>query len=414
MKKTAKNVKVTILLNYKIWKTMRKKNLFFLLSIIAGFILLCIPVAQAQTNDQPKNIELKNGEIINDNFFRTGDQIKIEGEVNGDAILIGNDITVSGHVAGDVIAAGLAININGQVDGNVRVVGQDVTISGQIGKNASLAGTTITLTNKAAVALTLSFMADSIDIENFTGGNVYGYANSAELNGPVGNNATFILWKQGQLTLGSKADIKGNLEYHGEKNAQINDNSVIKGVTTKKSPPASVVKYQKFLSYTWIYSKLLSLFGLLLIGTIIISLFSGFAKKITSTMLAKPAQTMSWGLLYLIGIPIASLVVLATIIGLPLSIITMILFFIIIYLTHIFVGTMLGQKILGLGKKDNPEENRATQLIWAMLSGTTLFFIITSLPYAGPIAGLIGIIWVLGALGENIKEIIISKRTKKV
>lgn len=383
-----------------------RKGLFFLLLTL--LLLPSLALAQStleqdyQRYVQPfsdsatGNTTVTVGEnaVVNDNFVRFVNTANIDGDVQGDVIIVGNSLTINGKVSGDVIAAADKITINGPVAGNVRVAGGEVVINNTVGKNVNIFAGKATLSKQALVSWSLSFFAGDIEINSPVGGNIYGFGGKVVINNTVGTDVTLTLDELGEVTLMPEAVISGNFSYRGEKNAVIQTGAVINGDTVHKLVSTDIFKARKFLSQAWIYSKIIGLFALLLVGTIIISLFRKKTEAIAQTFEQNPAPKFLWGFLLLIATPLAAFILTLTIIGIPLALMLMAGYIFLLYISKIFIGLIIGQKILRIKKK--------VPLIWTMMLGVFLFFILINIPYVGWIFSLIGTIWFLGTIWQII------------
>jgi len=404
-------------------KTSKKRLVFFLL-----FSLIVLPLAvnaqnmigdqwgdvinnwqdNRQESDDYLPVRVPETETVNDNYFRVADSITIDGNVNGDAIVVAGEVIINGDVSGDVLALAGRLEINGEVSGNVRVIAGEVKLNGSVGKNASLAVGRATLTDLAKIGWSLAFGAGEITINSPVAGNIYGYGGLVNLNSEVGTNATIFLDQNSQVSLGDKALIYGQLTYYAEKSASVSPQAVVKGETIKKNPPERFFAARQFLSQAWIYGKIISWLSLLLVGTIIISLFHKKAKYLATAMWEKPGLKMIWGFIFLFSVPIAAIILALTIIGLPLAIIAMAGYLLLTYLTKIFIGLMIGMKIL-----NKNTAGKETSGIWQMMFGVTIFYILSHLPYFGWIVGFVGMIWFLGTVWELTYNHLKNKQVKK-
>lgn len=373
--------------------------------ILGGFLLL-FPLLGLAKSDSSENILVGEDEIINDNFVRAGSTVEIQGEVKGDVIVAGGTVTISGPVAGDVLAAGGVIKVRGDVEGNVRVVGGTVEISGKVGKNVNAFGGVVIIDEGAQVGWGLSLGAGSAEVRGKVGGNLNGEAGNIILNNSIGGDVNLRIGADGKLILYPNTIIGGNLTYTAPGRAEIDEKAEIKGLTDYSELKARVKTVSLWwgvpvLSVSYIFMKIASLFGLLIVGIVLISLMRDKLIRVTQTMIDKVGVSLGWGIFYLIVTPIILFILLITIIGAPLALIGFTLFGIILYLTKIFVGIVLGQKILEyLFKK------KEASLMWTMILGTTVFVIITSLPIIGWLLGLLGLLWALGAIGLVKKELL--------
>src|SRR5262245_36371106 len=79
-------------------------------------------------------------EVLDDDLYAVGGNIRIDGTVNGDLIACGGEVLVRGHVTGSVMASGGKVTIEGPVGGSVRAAAGRVTLSAPVHGDAMLAG----------------------------------------------------------------------------------------------------------------------------------------------------------------------------------------------------------------------------------------------------------------------------------
>jgi hypothetical protein len=95
--------------------------------------------------------------------------------------------------------------------------------------------------------------------------------------------------------------------------------------------------------------------------------------------------------LFLFAVPIAAIFACITIVGLGLGIAALLLYLVALYSTQVFVGSWIGEKVLGLGSGLGPAIGRLA-LGLAILRGLRI------LPYVGWLVTLVMLFWGLGAL----------------
>ncbi|MBW7885155.1 MAG: hypothetical protein H3C34_21490, partial [Caldilineaceae bacterium] len=111
----------------KVWL----RSLMFMLALL--LVLSLAGTAVAATLVSGDEYRLESGQVIEDNLYVAGEEIIIDGTVDGDLIAVGGYIEVNGRVTGDVLAAGGGIVINGAVEGDVRIAGGGLKVNGTIG-----------------------------------------------------------------------------------------------------------------------------------------------------------------------------------------------------------------------------------------------------------------------------------------
>lgn len=376
-----------------------------LLAILALLLVPAIALAQAVGEE----IRLGKDEVHDDNFVAFGNRVEIEGTVKGDVIAAGSDVTVSGKVEGDVLVAGANVTVSGEVGGNVRVAGDRVDISGKMGKNVTVAAQHLSIAEGASVAGSLAFAASSADISAPVGRKLWGAGEAVTVRSTVERGAEFFLGESGTLTLASTAHVKGDLAYTATKEAILDPGATVDGKTLRRDVP-SVGPNATLQS---IYGRILSLFGALVVGLVIVGLgrrsFVGVRRQLETRF----RPTLGWGLLYFILTPIIALLLLFTVIGVPLAIILAATYAVFLYVAKVFVGVALGFFIIRRLRRQpaGTAEPKEPSALLAMVLGVTVIVGLASVPVVGSFVTLFVVVLGLGAVGETIKNALRSERS---
>ena len=382
------------------------------LFVIASF-LISLPLAgEAISKKVGKNIYLGSNEKIEKSFIGAGETIEINTPIGGDLIVAGASIVISSTVQGDILAAGAELRTKGKVNGNLRVAGGNVNIENEVGKNATVFGGNVILEDGSVINGDLIIFGGNIELRGKIKGNVEGAGGNIVLAGPVDGNVNLRLDpKGGIITLLPSTQIKGNLTYSAPEKADIKSGAEVLGEILKKpiKEPLPLHPAKKILSPGFFFLKLISLFGLLVVGLVIISLMPKKTREITSLIMTKPLLSIGWGVIFFIITPIIILLLFFTLIGIPLALIGMVLYLIGLYIAKIFVGIAVGQKLLEQFKKKTSSTKSKTSkkqqtLFWPMVLGIVIFVIITSIPFIGWPIKLMAVWWGIGAICLVIKR----------
>jgi cytoskeletal protein CcmA (bactofilin family) len=371
-----------------------KKAIF--LFIFFCFLLFSHSPAQAIVQKKGENVYVNSNEIIEDDLIAAGETIEINGLIKGDLFVFGQIITINGSVEGDIIGFGQQITINGNVNGNIRIFSQTIKFNNQTDKNINVCGQNIFFSEKSAIGKNLLFAGENIEINGKTNGNIYGKGEKISLGGEV-NKTTNL--NATSLVLQPNAIIKGDLHYIAPQKAKIQSGAQISGKTFYKISPFE--KKEKKYTVAFFFWKLVFLFGFLIIGLIFTSLFRKKTLEIIEQIKKTPWKNLGFGIIYFLITPIILLLLIALLIGIPLALIGICLYFILLYLSQLFVGIIIGIEIDKKIRK--PKENKEQNLIWPMSLGMIILIILFSIPYLGFFFKLITI-WIgLGGIIENVK-----------
>lgn len=342
-------------------------------------------------------VTVASGEVVNDDLYIASGDIVIDGTVNGDVFAVGRSITINGKVNGGVSFAGQTATINGEITNGLRFGGQSIMVNGRIGRDLVVGGAQLSVSGTGQIDGDLVFGAGTVQVDGSIGDSILGAGGKVTLTNNVGGD---IILSVDSLTITSSADIQGDIKYTSSNEASIQSGASISGdishlipeqTETAKGIMAGIVG-----SVVW---KILSYVMIFIIGIILILIAK---KRITLMQIAiqkSPWQTLGWGALILIATPIAAVIVMITVIGLPLGIISLLLWGIVLYLSQIPVALLLGRLII----RQNRELDSTGIMIGALALGLLVLFVLQLIPIIGWIVGLIVIIFGLGTLITSIK-----------
>ena len=336
-------------------------------------------------------IVLPSGTVYNGDYFAAGDSVEISGVVNGDVYLFAEQAVIDGIVNGDVLGCGGSFDISGRVKNNCRLLAGQVLISGDIGNNVTAVGGNVQLLSSATVAGSVVTTAGNVDLAANIGSNVTAIASNLRLSSQIKNN---LLAYVGQLRITSRADIGGNVDYRSNTTAWIESGATIRGEVIHH--PSFV---RELVEGTWIQgvlvgSKVIALLMNFLytfvVGVILIKMFPGNLESSLHILRTHPWKALSYGLMLLILLPLASLILLMTILGVPFALTLIAANLIGLYTAKIYSILWASNWIFGKAKL---RTNRTPILCLGLL----LYFLLTAIPVFGTILALVSMLFGLGA-----------------
>jgi len=385
----------------KFYQKLAKKTLFMAIWIIAVSFLLgfgCLASEKKTTKSQ--NIFLPENVVYENIYAAAAENLNINAQMKDDVYVAGLNVEISGPVEGDVIVAGSNVVINSEIKGNLRVLGGTVIIKGKVAKNVTVAGGMVNLAPEAEIGKSLILAGGNAEINGKVNKNIYGAAGNLSLNGNVLGSAYLAIDPDGILILYPAANIAGNLEYTAKQPASImtgakigNEEKFTEWQIEKET--AARHKYNLFFLTWW----LAALLGALVVGLVTVIIFKDFTIKVQKQIDKNILMAILRGLAYLILTPIALLILAITIIGLPLALILGAIYAIVLFLTKIFVGIYLGEKVIRLFNK-----KIEIPLIWSVILGLVLVYLACLIPYLGWLIKLIIVLWGLGVLVAILKK----------
>lgn len=362
---------------------MRKIAILFLTLLTFVFV----PFAFAQENIRTKELSvLEKDEIINDDYFSSGEKVILSGEVLGDAYLAGGNIVVDGFVGGDLLVVGGNINIDGEVEGDVRVAGGNVNITGKVGGNVSAFGGNVQIAKSAEIFGSLVSGAGNVDVL-----------------GLVGNNATV---GSGMLTIGNDAGINGNLVYFSDEDADISKGATISGQITKRVMPHVRESAKSDFDHGMAGWSVYSFLSSVIFGILFLVAFPNFTQTTVAVIRSRPWASLGIGFLVLISVPLIVFLLAITLIGIPLAAVLLVSYIFMILFAKIFTGIAFGSWVLQkFGQKQNP--------YLSLTLGLLLLSVLKFVPFFGMLVGFAVTLFGIGAYAISKRNTYISLRSKK-
>jgi hypothetical protein len=355
-------------------------------------VFFAVP-AFAFDNRSGTDVTIESGETVDSDLYLFGSNITINGTVNGDVIAFGQNITVSGTIDGSLTAAGQTIRINGKISRGVRAAGQTINVGGSIGRDLVVGGMDVNVTGSGKIGGDLVIGAQTSLIAGSITGNIKASTSNITISGSVGGSVEIT----GQeVTLASSANIKGNLTYTSTNSANIQSGATIGGKTSHQQPQQAEPSRNlvAFGIFGAMVGRILAFLMLLVVGIILIVIIPKKMSILSSSLRGSPLSTLGWGALLLFVTPIAAIIVMLTIIGLPLGIIGLALWGIALYLSEIPVALLIGWLIL----RYNRDIGNRGIMIGAFALGLFILSLLTAIPIIGWIIWLFAAMFGLGTL----------------
>ncbi|EKD55974.1 MAG: hypothetical protein ACD_58C00324G0006 [uncultured bacterium] len=313
-------------------------------------------------------------------------------EVNGNFLGAANKIILDSNIGDDAFLFANSITQNGKVLGNLFIGAQFVDVTNEVGRDLFVGAYDISIGEKSIINGSAYLGSKSQTISGTIKGNLYSGATNLEINGTIEGD---IHANVENLSLGSQSTIKGKIYYTSNNEIKISEGA--KYGSVEKKSPSSVSSSDNFKNT--LNAKLLALFSTLLIGAVIITLFSKKSTQIAQNITTKFWSSLGWGFVVLFVVPIICLVLLITLIGAQLSLLVMAIYILLIGLTKIFAGLALGNLLC----------KNKWSLIWSITLGTVVLTIISLIPYLSEVTTFLVLLLGLGSIFLVIKDAFAKK-----
>jgi hypothetical protein len=336
------------------------------------------------------------GETIDDDLFVGGSQtVTIAGHVTGDAYAVAQTVIVTGSIDGDLLAAAQQVIVDGTVGGNVRAAGATVTINGDVGRSVTGAAQQVNLSPNARIDGSLVAVAQTIDAFGSVGRGMTVGGGTLQLAGPVGGP---VLARVETLLVAPTAQLASSLDYQAKQEAVLPPGTA-SGEVHFTPAPQQAPQPQPLLNGLFDLGGLIGLCGSFLVGALALALLPRASVQAVELGQQQPWQSFGLGLLVLIGVPIAALVVAATLIGLPVAVCLLAVYVLGLLLAWPAVALVVGMQLTRLVRPDRP-----LPVLGALALGLIVLHLLTHLPFVGGLIAFCAIVFGLGLLTQAVRR----------
>ncbi|MBS0604974.1 MAG: hypothetical protein JSS60_08080 [Verrucomicrobia bacterium] len=336
-------------------------------------------------------IVLPSSEVYNGNYYAMGRSVEISGTVNGDVYVLAEQVVIDGVVNGDVLGSGGSIDISGKVLHNCRMVGGQILISGTVGNNVTAVAANLQLLSTASIGGNLVATAGNVDLAASIGTDATIVASNMRLSSLINRNLQGYV---GQMRITSKAVIGGDVDYRSSAQAWIEPGATIRGhVVHHPSFVRELVKgtwIQGFLVGSKVLAILMNFIYTFVIGVILIKMFPKNLEAALHVLKTRPVKSLTYGIMLLILLPLASLVLLMTILGVPFALTLMAANIIGFYTAKVYSIFWASNWMFGkIGFKHNR--------LPGFFCGMIIYFGLAAIPIFGTIVAFAAMLFGLGA-----------------
>ena len=350
---------------------MKRGKIFLLLVVLLAIV--CVPVfADNKTEDNfIAGEEVTVDHNIDKSAFIAGNNVKTTSDINGLGFVAGNNVSISSY-QDYLFSAGNNVNISGATAKDAFVAGNVINVDSSKIRDLYVAGANITINS---------------DIER----DVYAGGSKVVINSNIGGDVTI---DADNITITEGTVIRGTLKYPKEAIIKIDAGARIAEEKTYKSLPEVNAKVS---ALTVIKEIIVSFISKLIVAVILFALCKNLFKNIKKEekTAASVCKTAAIGLGVLILLPIVAIILLITLIGIPLSILSLILYGVLIYLSSIvasyYVGTWVWKK-----KKTNE--------YLLLTCSLAAYYVLANLPIIGGLVVFLALILGLGIFFNQIRK----------
>jgi cytoskeletal protein CcmA (bactofilin family) len=297
--------------------------------------VLAAPLAVLPASDRNETAE----HVLGSDQFIAGGTVWVAKPVAGDLMAAGGNVDIEAAIKGDAILTGGNVRLNAAVEQGVYAAGGRVLVNATVQRNARLAGGTVEIGPQARIAGNVSIGGGEVRVIGAIGGYLQAGGGSVYLDGPVDGNVEV---GSGTLELGPNARINGRLRYASHDELRRNPTAQINGGIERFKPRAdwpmpSDVQERLGRGVGWVWSA-----GLLMFAAILATALPGAYARVGETVRRRWPLSLLIGFIALVCIPVAAMLIMFTVIGVPLALATVAAYLALLVVGYVSAGIVAG------------------------------------------------------------------------
>jgi cytoskeletal protein CcmA (bactofilin family) len=343
-----------------------------------------------------RDYTLPAGEVHEGTLVAHGDSVTVEGIVDGDLLAFTRRLLVRGEVRGSLIAAARDVQIEGDVDGTALVVGRSTRISGRVGGNLyGFGGESLDVEPSARLERDVAAAGEQVRIEGGVARDLFAGGDDVEVRGTVGRNvhawADSLSLRDGArvagdvsavLPPGAEVQAAGGAEVGGEISSRVQEHG-----RERRG-------FARLADLRWWAWLALHVGAALPVGLVLHALLPGlFAARLETS--AAFFRALGLGFAGLVLPPVAAVALALTLVGVPLALMGLLLWFMSLYTALVVVSFLVGRSLLP------PRDESWTGFGLALLVGLLVVVFATHAPYLGHALLVLALLSGLGLLVER-------------
>jgi hypothetical protein len=356
--------------------------------LIAG--ALCSTLALAEAPGAPAA-----GWPVAADRLAAGSTVRLAEHTTGDLLAAGGRVDVDAPVDGDTTLAGGELRVRAPLARNVYVAGGRVQLDSEMGRNLRAAGGQVELGSRARLAGHATIAGGDVSVRGPVQGSLSIAGGRALIDATVDGDVTVTAQ---QIELGPQARIGGALRWRSQGELQRHASAQVAGPIERLAlhdPGRENSASGAQGAIGWLAGALWTA-GLMVVAAVVLAAAPGLASEVARTWRQRAGISLLAGFVALVCIPVAVVILIITVIGVPLALLSLLLYFVL--LTMGYVGSAIGLGQWGLARWKSEAAGHLGWRIGATCLALVVLALLGAIPWLGGFVALAMLLTGLGAI----------------
>jgi branched-chain amino acid transport system permease protein len=277
-------------------------------------LALALSPASALATEAAGGAVVRRG-ALPDDLYVAGRDVEVDAEVRGDVLAAGGRVRIGRSVTGDVMAAGGEVVVLGRVADDARLAGGTVAVDAVVAGDLIAAGGRVRVGPDAAIGGRARLGGGEVLVAGRLARGLKVAAGTLRIAGAVDGDVDVVA---DSVEVLPAARISGDLTYRSPAPARIDPSARVAGSVTHHEADWRD-RARQARRAAGLAGRLAFWLGLAAAGALFLLLFPRFAVAAARTVASDPGKSLGLGFALLVATPVAALLLLITVVGVPLG-----------------------------------------------------------------------------------------------
>lgn len=246
-----------------------------------------------------------------DNYYSAGNRVEITSPMPGDVVVAGRQVEINAPVTGDILAAGWHVTLAAPAADDVRIAAGEIVVNAPVSGDLTVTGGDVTIGRETRVTGRSWIAGQTLHIDGVLERDAHIAGATVEIAGEIRQPLEVVAEK---LDILPTARILAPLTYKGSNAMKIAEGAVVNGpVTYDRIPEREARQARAFPAV----STFLFVAHLFLTGLLVVMFLPRFETSTVATLRTHPWKSLLAGLVLLVTTPIAAVLLVVSVLGLP-------------------------------------------------------------------------------------------------
>lgn len=364
-------------------------------AIAAMLVLGCMPASAQMDNIWRAGARVHVVASEHHDVWAAGAVVSVRGIVNHELTAAGAEIDVDVTTKGDSRLAGAIVSVKGNIEKDLYVAGARLNVDARVGGSLQAGGARLIIGSQSEIEGPIRLAAADVVFAGTSRGSAEIYGDAVQIDGRIGGN---LLVRARSVTIAKTAVVEGDAVFETLDDPDIEEGATLKGRQTVTLPRPGPRE-------TWSIARALAavvLFGIgagLILGLILLIAARPMVEQTISQIRQAPFRTFLIGLAVVILVPLIAVVLMATVIGIPIGLLTLLAFPLMLLVAWVVAAFAVADWLFNRGRAERSFGGR----LLLLLAGLVVVTLIGIIPVLGILVWLLVVLLGLGALWEALR-----------